>query len=141
MRALALAVVILCTMAVASAVAQSPMREGKWEVSTQMQMADLPMQLPATKSVRCITKANLQDPGSTLPSGSPDPNADCKVSDYKAEGKAVTWRLACSTPEKMTGQGSIVVDGDHYDGTMKMTMDQGGMTMKYTGKRVGDCAQ
>ena len=104
-----------------------------------MQMADVPMQLPATKNVRCITQAQVDDPASTLPSGSPDPKADCKVSDYKAVGSKVTWNLACSGSEPMTGQGEIVVDGDQYDGTMKMTMSQGAMTMKYSGKRVGDC--
>jgi hypothetical protein len=61
------------------------------------------------------------------------------VSDYKAEGKKVTWKLTCSGAEPMTGQGEIAVDGDRYDGTMKMTMDQGTMTMTYAGKRLGDC--
>jgi len=141
MRALAVLVLVVGVVAASGAAAQSPMRAGKWEVTTQMQMADVPMQLPAMKSVRCITQEQLEDPGSTLPSGSPDPKADCKVSDYKAAGSRVTWNLACSGSEPMTGQGEIVVDGDQYDGTMKMTMDQGVMTMKYVGKRVGDCTQ
>lgn len=139
MRTSLLAVAV-CAAMVAPVLAQSPMREGKWEITTQMQMPDMPMQMPATTKVRCITKAQLDDPESTLPGGSPDPSADCEVSNYKAEGKAVTWKLTCTGSQAMTGEGSIVFDGDRYDGTMKMTMDQGAMTMKYTGKRVGDCA-
>jgi hypothetical protein len=140
MKTLAAAVVV-CGIAVSGAAAQSPMRAGKWEVTTQMQMADVPMQLPAMTSARCITKEQLEDPASALPSGSPDPKADCRVSDYKAEGSKITWKLTCSGAEPMTGQGEITVDGDRYDGAMKMTMDQGVMTMKYAGKRVGDCTQ
>jgi hypothetical protein len=139
MRTAAITIVALSVVIVSSAGAQSPMREGKWEVTTQMQMADVPVQLPARTSVRCITKAQLEDPGSTLPGGSPDPTADCKVSDYKAAGSTITWKVACSGAEPMTGEGEIVVDGDRYDGTMKMTMAQGVMTMKYAAKRVGDC--
>jgi len=115
------------------------MRAGKWEVTTQMQMADVPMQLPGTTNVRCITQEQLENPDSTLPGGSPDPQADCKVSDYTAVGSKVTWKVACSGSQPMTGQGEITFDGDRYDGTMKMTMDQSVMTMKYVAKRLGDC--
>lgn len=140
MRTAATIVVAASAVAVSAALAQNPMREGKWEVTTQMQMADVPMPIPAQKNVRCITQAQLEDPGSTLPGGSPDPTADCKVSDYQAVGNKVTWKLACSGSQPMTGIGEIVVDGDRYDGSMKMTMDQGVMTMKYAAKRLGDCA-
>jgi hypothetical protein len=140
MRILVVIAVVLCAFAVAPAGAESPMREGKWEVTTQMQMPGVPIQLPAQRNTRCITRADTEDPERTLPSGSPDPDADCKVSDYQRDGKTVTWKLACTRPERMTGEGSIVVDGDRYDGTMKMTMSEGSMTMTYAGKRVGDCA-
>ena len=32
-----------------------------------------------------------------------------------------------------------LVNGDAYDGTLKMTMQQGAMTMNMSGKRVSDC--
>src|SRR5262245_47019288 len=141
MKALALAfATVLGLVSASRALADGGLREGKWEVTTQMQMPGVPMQLPATTRTQCVTKAQQDDPASTLPSGSPDPQAKCTASDYHRDGSKVTWKLTCTGSQPMTGQGSIVVDGDRYDGTMEMTMDQGSMTMKYAGKRVCDCA-
>ena len=47
--------------------------------------------------------------------------------------------LACTGAQAMTGDGEMVFDGDSYTGRMNMTMSQGAMVMKYSGKRVGDC--
>ena len=135
-----LAATVLGLLAASHARADDGLREGKWEVTTQMQMPGVPVQLPATTRTQCVTKAQQDDPASTLPSGSPDPDAKCTPSDYHRDGNKVTWKVTCTGSQPMTGQGSIVLDGDRYDGTMVMTMDQGSMTMKYAGKRVGDCA-
>ena len=56
-------------------------------------------------------------------------------------GNTVTWRMACSTPQPMTSNGEMTFIDDSYAGTMKMNMPQGDMSMKLTGKRVGDCVQ
>jgi hypothetical protein len=40
----------------------------------------------------------------------------------------------------MTGSGELRFTGDTYEGVMQMVMDQQQMTMKYSGKRLGDCA-
>ena len=70
---------------------------------------------------------------------------DCKMSDYNVAGNKVTWSMACGGATPMTGTGEFVYSGDTYNGTMKMNMEQGGkprtMTMKYTGKRLGDCVK
>jgi len=42
----------------------------------------------------------------------------------------------------MTGKGQFVYAQDAYTGTMIMDMQgRGTMTMKYTGKRLGDCTK
>ena len=43
--------------------------------------------------------------------------------------------------QKMTGTGEITYGTNTYDGVMKMKMDMGEMTMKYAGKRLGDCTK
>jgi hypothetical protein len=67
------------------------------------------------------------------------------VSDYKTEGNKVSWSMRCEGDNPMTGTGEIVYSGDTYLGTMKMTTGRGGqpmaMTMKYSGKRLGDCTK
>ena len=128
--------IALCGMIAAAVSAQGPMREGRWEVTMQMQMPNMPMQMPAMKNSQCITKEQLQDPSKGLPSASPDRNNSCTVSDYKADGNKVTWKMAC--PD-MTGTGEITFKGDTYDGLMKLTSSQGEMSMKMSAKRLGDC--
>jgi hypothetical protein len=71
----------------------------------------------------------------------PSQDKSCKASDYKVEGNKVTWKMTCSGRDKMTGDGEMVFSGDSYTGKMNMTMAQGSMSMKYTGKRIGDCTK
>ncbi|MEQ1897408.1 MAG: DUF3617 family protein [Vicinamibacterales bacterium] len=115
--------------------AQGPMREGRWEITMQMQMPNMPVQMPAMKSAQCITKAQLEGSSKGLPT-SPDGNNSCKVSDYKADGNKVTWNMAC--PD-MTGTGAITFKADTYEGLMKLTSKQGDMSMKMSARRLGEC--
>jgi hypothetical protein len=135
-----IAPVLLVLAFAADAAAQSPMRPGRWEVTMQMEMAGMPMQMPPMKTTPCITAEQLKDPNGALPSGAANPNA-CKVSDQKTTSDSVSWKVACSGPEPMTGSGEMKFTGDTYVGVMKMTTAKGEMTMKYAGKRLGDCAQ
>ena len=48
---------VLGLLVASRALADGALREGKWEVTTQMQMPGVPMQLPATTRTQCVTKA------------------------------------------------------------------------------------
>jgi hypothetical protein len=118
--------------------AQNPMRAGQWETVVQMQMPG--MQMPEMKSMQCVTAEQLQrDPTTGLPSGMQNGQNACKVSDYKVVGNTVSWNMACTGAQAMTGNGELLFAGDTYTGTIKMMMQQGSMSMKLTGKRLGDC--
>jgi len=121
--------------------AQEPVRDGRWEISMEMEMPGMPMKMPAVKTTQCVTKEQAEDPNQSLPKGSQDKNTDCKVSDHKVVGNKVTWTMKCEGKNPMTGQGEIVYGTNAYDGWMKMKTDAGEMTMKYTGKRLGDCTK
>jgi hypothetical protein len=139
MKASTTAVLAVCIGA-AVAYAQSPLQPGRWEVTMQMQMPNLPAQMPAMKSTQCITPEQLKDPANAVPRGPQSGRTDdCKVSDYKVSGNTVTWKMACTTPQAMTSTGEMVVTGDTYTGTMNMTTPQGDMSMKMAGKRLGEC--
>jgi hypothetical protein len=140
-------VIVLALFATAAVIAQTGMRPGQWEITTQMQMPNMPagVQMPATKMTQCITADQAKDPASTVPrqpgrgGGSKD---DCKMSDTKTTGRTTTFTMACTSPEKMTLTGEMTFTGDDsYTNTMKMVMAQGEMTMKMTGKRTGDCTK
>jgi hypothetical protein len=122
-------------------IAQSPVRPGRWEVTMQMQMAGTPVQMPEMKTTQCVTPDQVKDPTSTLPSGPQGRGGknDCKVQDYKVSGNTATWKMVCTSPQAMTSTGEMTFTDDSYTGTMKMDSPQGPMTMKLSGKRLGDC--
>lgn len=137
-------VLILTAAAVVTLAAQTPMRPGKWAVTMQMQMPNMPAAMPEFKMEQCITAEDLKrDPASGLPSASPDPKAKdaCKMTDYKVAGEHVTWKVTCTGAQEMTATGDMTVKGDSYAGVMKMTTAQGEMTMKMSGTRIGDCVK
>jgi hypothetical protein len=138
-----LSVIALALFATAALVAQSPMRPGLWEVTMQMQMPNMPVQMPEMKVPQCVTPEQAKDPAATVPRGQqPGRSAqkdDCKVTDVKTSGNKTAWTMMCTTPNKMTGTGEMTFADDSYTGAMKMVMAQGEMTMKVSGKRVGDC--
>ena len=126
----------------AGAIAQSPVRPGRWELTMQMQMAGSPVQMPEMKSTRCVTPEDAKDPARSLPSGPEGrggQKSDCKMSDYKVSGNTATWKMVCTSPQAMTSTGEMTFTDDSYTGTMKMDSPQGPMTMKLAGKRIGDC--
>ena len=142
MKLVRLLAIALCVAALSwAAFAQTPVREGNWEVTMQMEMPGVDVKLPDFKSTQCITKEQLKDPAQALPQGIQDKNNDCKVSDYKPSGNKATWKLTCTIPVPISGSGEITYTGDTYDGSMTMTTGAGDMTMKYKGKRLGDCVK
>ena len=140
MKLIPVAAVVLAFVAAAShAAAQNPMRPGRWEVTMQMDMPNMPVQMPAMKNAQCVTQQQIDSPNRALPSGPTKNPNDCKVSDYKVSGSTVTWTMACSGQQPMTGTGEMRFNGDTYDGTLKMMMGVQEMGMKFSGKRLGDC--
>ena len=121
-----------------SALAQSPRRDGRWEVKTEMEMPGMPMKMPPMTTTQCITKEQAEDPQRSVPQGRGAPN-NCKVFDYKVAGNKVTWSMKCEGPEAMSGTGEITYGENTYDGVMKMERQGQTMMMKYAGKRLGDC--
>ena len=117
---------------------EGPRRDGRWEVKMEMQMAGMTM--PAQTLTQCVTKEQAADPQKGLPPAGRGGNpTDCKISDHKVDGNKVTWSMKCDPPEEMTGTGEFTYGTDSYTGVMKMNRGGQQMTMKYTGKRLGDC--
>jgi hypothetical protein len=139
MTRLSLSTLLVLTLTTAAVLAQHPMRPGRWEVTMQSQMPNMPVQMPEMKTTQCVTEAQLKDPQSAVPAGSP--NSSCKVSDYKTVGNMVSWKVACTGQQAMTGTGEMTFSGDTYTGLMKTKMSQGEMSIKMNGKRLGDCTE
>ncbi len=103
-----------------------------WEQTIEMSMQG--MSMPATTQRTCVPKKGMTEP----PGAARDER--CKVSDVKTVGSKMTWKMECSEPERMTGEGEITRGKDTYAGSMAMHSARGDMTMKMKGKLVGgDC--
>lgn len=107
-----------------------------WEITSKMEMAGMPMVMPATTVKVCIAKGGERDPRHSAPS------KDCELSDVKVSGNKSSWKMRCKqNGEIMTGSGEMTGNSDKSEGTLRMSGKSGGqdmaMTFKHQGKRIG----
>ena len=119
----------------AAAVKGVNMKEGKWEITSTVEMKGMPagMMKPQTFTT-CLKQTDY------VPKNADQ--KDCTMKDVNVSGNTVSWEAVC---KDSSGKGTITYAGDTYDGTMEMTMKEGGkdMHMKMTmkGKHIGPCEQ
>ena len=133
-RKIAIALALCALPMVASAA--SPAKPGKWEMTMQMEMTGMPMKMPAHTVTYCLTKEEAENPEKLAPEQQRK-NSDCKRTDMKIDGNTVSWKISCEK-SKMTGDGKVTYSGDSVDGSMHMSLSNGGeMNAKYSGKYLG----
>lgn len=129
---------LLCAVVLAAALptfaADSPMKPGKWQVTIQSDIPNMPFKMPPITMTTCITPEQAANPEPPKDKK----NSDCKISDYKLDGNTVTWKMNCEK-QQMSGTGKITYSAESYEGVMKMQMGDTEMTQKYTGKLLGAC--
>ncbi len=104
-----------------------------WENTSEMQMPGMGMSMPARTSQSCVPKNSDQPPVSA-------PDKSCEMYDVTSSGGTTHWKMRCTGKQAMTGEGEMTYQGkDAYSGRMTMNMDNQTMTMKMSGKRLGDC--
>ena len=105
-----------------------------WEVTSKLSMEGLPMEMPAQTMKVCAAKEWKEPPAPA------DEQRKCKNSDFKLVGSKATWKVHCDGPPVSDGEGEITRSGaDAYTGQLKFTTEDGAMTMKLSGKRLGAC--
>ncbi len=103
-----------------------------WEVTSQMSMEGMAFAIPAQKMKVCAPKVWTEAPGGA------DERQKCKASDFRMEGSTATWKIRCAGG--MTGEGQVTRDGSEaYSGTVKMTAEEGAVTINLDGRRISDC--
>ena len=116
------------------------MQDGKWEITTKMDMKGLPMQMQPIKTTVCLNQKDV------VPQ-KPQKNEDCKMISNKIEGSTVTWVMQCRDKRGNTvdSTGRITYKGASFDGSMEMDMSgkdgKQHMSQKMSGKRIGDCTK
>lgn len=103
-----------------------------WEVTSSMSMQGFAM--PAQTHKVCSPKSWTQPPGGANGPG------ECSTSGFHVAGPKVTWTVTCAGPPEMTGEGEITrSSADAYAGEVRFSSSEGAMTMKLSGRRLGDC--
>ncbi len=120
-----------------AAIAGPNMADGKWEITSKMEMEGMPMAMPPVKTTMCLTAKEA------VPQKAPK-NQDCKMISNKIEGNTVTWVMQCKDKHgTVDSKGRITYKGTSFDGkvVMNMTNEKGSRTMKQdmSGHRIGDC--
>lgn len=113
--------------------------DDKWEVTTSMEMAGMPFQVPAQKQVLCLA------PGEETSEKIVPADKNCKVKSFSTTGSTSRFRIECAPPQQMTGEGEITRLGkDAYKGEMRARGNMQGeafdMTVRYAGRKIGSCA-
>lgn len=70
--------------------------------------------------------------------------SNCKVSGYRQSGKTITYHMACTRPQPVSGDGTFHQLADSgFDGEMHTTLAIAGhdatLDTHYVGQHVGDC--
>ncbi len=113
------------------------MKEGKWEITTEIGLKGIPIKMPAMASTLCLTKKN------PIPQEQP-PDRNCAVTEQKTDGDTVTWKMVCrDNGAEVTSEGMITYSGVLFSGKIDTTISGGPMAMTasntITGKYLGPC--
>jgi hypothetical protein len=116
-----------------AAAAADAMKPGLWEITTSVEMPGMPYQPPPQTMRHCYTEQDVKE--------NPVPKDDtCKLTDLKTFGNKTTWKMECTGEAASKGEGEMIFHGDSaYEGKNRMQAQGMLMTMKYKGKRIGDC--
>ena len=107
-----------------------------YEVTVRMEMAGMPMQMPATTHRNCVKKGGSD--ADLVPH-----QDNCTVTDAKRTGNRLTFAIACTGRDAMKGTGDFTFAGDGYTGQIrlagKMENEDVQVTQAIAGRRVGAC--
>ena len=126
------------TLSTAYAGGVPDIQEGLWEVSSEVSITGMPMQIPAVTTEQCYTQQSM-NPENIMQQN------HCKMNNMDIQNNQMNWSMTCQQ-EGMTmqGTGNIQYHKTSFSGTFNMIMSgspQGEMSMqtKLTGRYIGKC--
>ncbi len=113
-------------------------KEGMWEITSQMEMPGMPMAVPSVISKQCYTKQSMK-PENILR------NNHCTMQKMDLRDNSVSWQMRCQQQGmQMTGTGNIDYQHTSFSGNFNMKMsgaNQPAMQMntRLKGRYIGPC--
>jgi hypothetical protein len=123
-----------------AASAWAELKEGLWEITTQLEMKGVPHSIPPTTVRQCITKSN------PVPQNK-DKNIDCKTINLKTSGDTVSYTVECKgSGQEVQTSGTTTYTDKSMNGTSTTSVKTKGqpdikMTSKIKGKYLGPCTK
>lgn len=128
--------ILLCSLFALPAWAEPNMHDGKWEITTQMEIPGLPFAPPPVKYTQCLSKQDA------VPQQSEQKN-NCKMISNDIQGDTVFWVVECKEKvDTVRSTGQVTYHKDRFEGTINIVSsgkNGGTMSSKMSGKRLGDC--
>ncbi len=135
-KSLIIFIVFISMLWTASALAE--LKEGLWEITTQVEMKGVPHSIPPATVRQCITKSN------PVPQNK-DKNIDCKTVNVKTSGDTVSYTVECKgSGQEVQTSGTTTYTDKSMNGTSTTSVKMKGqpdikMTSKIKGKYLGPC--
>ena len=112
-------------------------KEGQYQITSEVEMQGMPSSMPPVTSTQCITQQDF------VPVD-PNNSQDCKIIDMQTKGNKVNWTMECSQQgNTLKATGTMTFHGDWFEGVtnMKMGPEAGNMmiTTRMKGKYIGPC--
>ena len=138
MRSLTIIYIFVLTLTAAGCSTGPDMKEGEWEITTELGMKGIPIKMPSMFYTQCLTKKDL------IPRTGEQKEQNCTITDQKAEGDTVSWEAICKDSRtEILSEGSITYSGVLFSGQIDVTISGGPMSMTatntITGKFLGPC--
>lgn len=111
-RAVMIVFVLTTLFLVSSFAAEPNLKDGMWEITTNMEMSGMPAgSMPAQKINQCIIKKD------SVPQ-KPEKDSECKMISAKVVGDTVFWNMQCRMKDgsKIDSEGTATYKGDKFDG-------------------------
>jgi Protein of unknown function (DUF3617) len=158
---------MICLLLARSVDGQTPRRDGNWQMTVELTSGvptrvggEIGTTMAPFTTTQCISpkmandRAKFTSQGAGIGVKAPvSTGSDCKV-DYKVTGAKETWAVKCTGANPLTGTGEFTLTNDTYSGSMNLIVpgrvrNADGtdswrdvpITMKYSGKRLGDCTK
>ena len=114
------------------------MQPGLWKITTTMELPGMPADMPqqSFEHTECLTEEDFVPQGKKSRAS----GGDCEISDVRAEADTVSWTMRCDTGQgEMNGEGSIIYQGDTFEGRIKTIMPGMEMIQHLKGERIEEC--
>jgi len=133
---------LLILTALPAAAAPPTLQPGLYDISVQIVMKGMPMQMPVMKLQQCLTDRDIAD-GKAYASNK---NKDCKIGKLIQSGNQVSYDFNCAMEgsQRMVGRASGTTHATGYDilmsGRFVPAMEgMGEFSQKLSAKRLGAC--